>query len=189
MIVGAADGNDRDILGRAEALYQQMGMKRVYYSAYVPVNLPSSQQARTPLLREHRVYQADWLMRFYGFRAGEILGERPNLDLAVDPKIAWAVANYRLFPLDVNTAPKELLLRVPGLGPRSVERILAARRLARISYEALGKTGAVMRRARYFISAQGRRPYPLVDDPERVYRALAGQDKEAHQQLSFLEAV
>ena len=187
MIVGAGEGSDRDILLRAQSLYQTMRMKRVYYSAFVPVNLPEAQQGRTPLLREHRVYQADWLMRFYGFEAGEILGDSPFLDLKVDPKAAWAVNNFRLFPLDVNTAPREMLLRVPGLGPRSVARILAARRLARISYETLAKTGAVMRRARYFVSAQGHRPYPWAEDPERVYRALSGQDGEAHQQLSFLE--
>ena len=190
MIVGAGEGDDRAILTRAQSLYRLMGMKRVYYAAYVPVNLPAAERGSTPLLREHRLYQADWLMRFYGFEAGEILGEaQPLLDLAVDPKAAWALRNYHLFPLDVNTAPREMLLRVPGLGPGSVARILASRRLSRLNYEALGKTGAVMRRARYFVSAQGRRPCPWTDDPARVYRALAGQDREAHQQLSFLEAV
>lgn len=186
MIVGAGDSDDRDILSRAAALYQGMRMKRVYYSAFVPVDSPGQ---GVPLLREHRVYQADWLIRFYGFEAGEILEKRPFLDLKVDPKIAWAVDHFELFPLDVNTAPREMLLRVPGLGPKAVERILAARRAAYLNYEALGKTGAVMRRARYFLSAQGKRPYPLTDDPARVYQALSGQDKAAHQQLSFLEAV
>lgn len=190
MLVGAGDSADRDILSRSESLYRQMRMKRVYYSAFVPVNADvAGDRPTAPLLREHRVYQADWLMRFYGFQAGEILGKRPNLDLKVDPKIAWAVDHFDLFPLDVNTAPREMLLRVPGLGPRAVERILEARRLSRISYDALGKTGAVMRRARYFLSAQGRRPYPMMDDPARVYQALSGQDREANRQLSFLEAV
>ncbi|MDD4080865.1 MAG: putative DNA modification/repair radical SAM protein [Eubacteriales bacterium] len=191
MILGAGDSDDREVLGRAESLYQTVGMKRVYYSAYVPVNLPPEEavRARTPLLREHRVYQADWLMRFYGFEAREILGERRFLDQKVDPKIAWAVDNFHLFPLDVNTAPREMLLRVPGLGPRTVQRILAARRLAAISYDSLAKTGAVMKRARHFVTAFGRRPYPLTDDPERVYRALAGADTDACRQLSFLDAV
>jgi len=191
MILGAGNSDDREVLNKAESLYQMMGMKRVYYSAYVPVNLPLEEaiRVRTPLLREHRVYQADWLMRFYGFQAREILGERRFLDQKVDPKAAWAVDNFHLFPLDVNTAPREMLLRVPGLGPRAVQRILQARRLAAISYDSLAKTGAVMKRARHFITAQGRRPHLLTDDPGRVYRALAGEDKDAFRQLSFLDTV
>ncbi len=191
MIVGAGDSDDRDILARAETLYRQMQLKRVYYSAYVPVNQQeaSGSTFRVPLLREHRVYQADWLMRFYGFSAGEILGERPLLDLRVDPKTAWALDNYHLFPLDVNTAPLEMLLRVPGVGPKTARRILAGRRLAYLSYDTLKKTGAVMTRARYFLSAQGRSPYGWTEDPGKVYRALAGDDAAGCQQLSFLEAV
>ncbi|MHC1787575.1 MAG: putative DNA modification/repair radical SAM protein [Christensenellales bacterium] len=190
MIVGAGDSSDREILTCAESLYQQMQLKRVYYSAYVPVNrrlLPAG-SPEAPLLREHRVYQADWLMRFYGFQAREILGERQLLDLKVDPKIAWAIDNFHLFPLDVNTAPLALLLRVPGIGPRSAQRILASRRLARLTYDSLKKTGAIMTRARYFLDAQGQRPYPRLEDPQRVYSVLAGCDPDNFTQLSFLEA-
>ncbi len=190
MIVGAGDSDDRDILTCAQGLYQQVQLKRVYYSAYVPVNqrILSDGPIRAPLLREHRVYQADWLMRFYGFQAQEILGSRQFLDLRVDPKIAWAVDNYPLFPLDVNTAPLEMLLRVPGIGPRSAQRILAARRLARLTYDTLKKTGTVLTRARYFLVADGYRPYPRVNDPGRVYNILAGEDDQSCKQLSFLEA-
>lgn len=192
MIVGAGRSNDRDILTRAESLYRQVQLKRVYYSAYVPVNplaLPGGIAPAAPLLREHRVYQADWLLRFYGFGAQEILGRRTLLDLQVDPKAAWAVDNYHLFPVDVNTAPLELLLRVPGIGITSARRIVASRRLARLSYDSLKKTGAVMARARYFLTADGRRPYPLHDDPQQVYRCLAFKDGGGFEQLSFLEAV
>ncbi len=189
MIVGAGDSDDREILTRAETLYQQIQLKRVYYSAYVPVNrqLSSAGGGETPLLREHRVYQADWMLRFYGFRAEEILGSRPYLDLKVDPKTAWAIDNFHLFPLDVNSAPLEMLLRVPGIGPRSAQRILASRRLARLDYGTLRKTGTVMPRARYFLTADGRRPFPRPDDPAKVYRALAGTEEQQYQQLSFLE--
>lgn len=190
MIVGAGDSDDRDILTCAEGLYQQIQLKRVYYSAYVPVNRHdvSIGSIHAPLLREHRVYQADWLMRFYGFEAREILGARDFLDLKVDPKIAWAIDNYHLFPLDVNTAPLEMLLRIPGIGPRSAQRILASRRLVRLNYDTLKKTGTVMTRARYFLTADGQRPYPSLNDPGKVYRVLSGLDEENFKQLSFLEA-
>lgn len=191
MIVGAGDSDDRDILFRSEELYGEMRLKRVYYSAFVPVNQPdfSFSTVKVPLLREHRVYQADWLMRFYGFNAGEILGTRPFLDLKVDPKTAWAVDNFHLFPMDVNTAPLEMLLRVPGVGPKTARRILASRRLGRLDYDHLKKTGAVMTRARYFLTAEGRRPYRWQDDPGKVYSALAGEDEENCRQLSFLEGI
>ena len=190
MIVGAGDSDDREILTCAEGLYRQIQLKRVYYSAYVPVNQKDIfiGVVQAPLLREHRVYQADWLMRFYGFEAREILGTRHFLDLKVDPKIAWAIDNYHLFPLDVNTAPLEMLLRIPGIGPRSAQRILASRRLVRLNYDTLKKTGTVMARARYFLTADGQRPYPGLNDPGKVYRALSGMDEENFKQLSFLEA-
>ena len=190
MILGAGDSNDRDTLFKAESLYLGMGLKRVYYSAYVPVNegTLALTTAGPPLQREHRVYQADWLMRFYGFNAEEILGSRSFLDLKVDPKIAWAIDNFSLFPLDVNTAPLEMLLRVPGIGPRSAKRILDSRRLARLTYDTLRKTGTVMGRARYFLVADGRRPHPFESDAGKVYRALAREDGGSVQQLSFLGA-
>lgn len=187
MIVGAGDSDDRDILTCAQTLYQKVQLKRVYYSAYVPVGPAAVPGVRPPLLREHRVYQADWLMRFYGFGAGEILGPRTHLDLRIDPKAAWALDHFDRFPVDVNTAPLELLLRVPGIGPHSAGRILEARRGARLTYDTLGLTGAVMKRARHFLTAQGRRPFPRMEDPAQIYRLLAGSDPDGVQQLSFLE--
>lgn len=136
MIVGASDTTDAAILQTSSALYRQQQLRRVYYSAYSPI--PQSDQclpARpAPMVREHRLYQADWLLRFYGFRVDELTTDtQPNLDLRVDPKTSWAVRHPQCFPTDVNAAPRELLLRVPGLGQRSVDRILRARRLHRLT--------------------------------------------------------
>ena len=135
-------------------------MKRVYYSGYVPVVqnnslLPTTVKA--PLLREHRLYQADWLLRFYGFKADEILSsENPDLDLEVDPKCNWALKNIHLFPVEVNTASIEELLRVPGIGNITARRILHSRRFSRVTFEDLRKIGVVLKRAKYFILCQGK---------------------------------
>ncbi|NLI93886.1 MAG: putative DNA modification/repair radical SAM protein [Peptococcaceae bacterium] len=160
MIVGATNDTDLAILKATETLYQRFQLKRVYFSAYVPVNegpnLPAISTA-PPLLREHRLYQADWLLRFYHFKADEIVTlEYPRLDTELDPKISWALRNMHLFPLEINKAAYEELLRIPGIGVTSALRIVRQRRLTPISYDHLSKMGVVMKRAKYFITCQGR---------------------------------
>ncbi len=155
MIIGATAENDHTILQKSDALYRLPQLKRVYYSAYIPVNSDSrlpTPAALPPLLREHRLYQADWLLRFYAFRVDEILpATQQQLDPELDPKTAWALRQLEHFPVDINRASKEELLRIPGVGVRSVKRILAARRYQRLQLEDLKKLGVVMKRARYFI--------------------------------------
>ena len=159
MIVGATPESDRQILRLSEGLYHKYSLKRVFYSAYIPVTedrrLPAA-DTKPPLLREHRLYQADWLLRFYDFTASEILTEEePNFNPYLDPKCNWAIQHYGMFPVDVNTAPKEWLLRVPGIGPKSALRILSARRQAQLDLEGLRRIGVVLKRAQYFIVCRG----------------------------------
>lgn len=159
LIVGASDDSDLKILNLTQSLYDKLNLKRVYYSAFVPVNndnrLPSIKNP--PTLREHRLYQADWLLRFYGFRANELLDDKnPNFNINFDPKTNWALSNIHLFPIEVNKASKEMLLRVPGIGARSVQRILAIRRVTSLSFEDLKKIGVVLKRAQYFITCKGK---------------------------------
>ena len=155
LIVGADESDDRRILALSETLYGAYGLKRVYYSAYSPIPKPSATlpAAPPPLQREHRLYQADWLMRYYGFDAGELLpAEGPGtLPLDIDPKMAWALAHRDRFPVDVNAAERELLLRVPGLGVRNVDRIVAARRQRRLRYQDLVRLRCNMKAARAFV--------------------------------------
>ncbi len=157
MIIGASPETDGQILKLTEALYRNMGLKRVYYSSYVPVVksslLPS---VGAGLLREHRLYQADWLIRFYGFDVDEIVGEGENLSKEYDPKCAWALRNMHLFPVEVNTAPLASLLRVPGIGAKSAYKIIAARKYGKISFENLVKMRVVLKRARHFITCNGK---------------------------------
>ncbi|MDP4133860.1 MAG: putative DNA modification/repair radical SAM protein [Bacillota bacterium] len=160
MIIGATGDTDCQIMRLAEGLYNKYSLKRVYYSAYVPMNddsnLPSV-DTKPPLLREHRIYQADWLLRFYGFKASELLDDkRPNFSLNLDPKADWAIGNYHLFPLDVNKASYEMLLRVPGIGVTSARRIITARRMAVLEYQDLKKFGVVLKRAQFFITVKGK---------------------------------
>ncbi len=159
LIVGATRDNDMNILTLSEALYKQFKLKRVYYSAYIPIashpNLPSI--SGPPLLREHRIYQADWLLRFYGFKAKELLDiENPNFDEDLDPKCCWAVRNIHLFPVEVNRVDYQMLLRVPGIGMKSAKRIITARRSSNLNYEDLKKIGVVLKRAKYFITCKGK---------------------------------
>ena len=154
MIVGASGESDSHILRLSEALYGKYELKRVFYSAYVPVvgsSLLPSVDTKPPLLREHRLYQADWLLRYYGFTAGELLSEDENFDLYLDPKCNWAIKHLEYFPVNVNTAPYETLLRVPGIGVVSAKRIIAARRSRSLDMAALKKMGVVLKRAKYFI--------------------------------------
>ncbi|OGS05960.1 MAG: putative DNA modification/repair radical SAM protein [Elusimicrobia bacterium RIFCSPLOWO2_02_FULL_61_11] len=159
LIIGATPETDREIIKLSEALYDKMRLKRVYYSAFVPIMKDSRLPVLLdpPLLREHRLYQADWLLRFYGFTADELLDEKhPTLDLSFDPKTVWAINNLHLFPLEVNKAPYEELLRVPGIGVTSARRILRARRAGPLSLDDLKKLGVVMKRAVYFVTAGGK---------------------------------
>ena len=160
MIVGASPETDYHILQLTEGLYQKYNLKRVFYSAYIPVTedtrLPAL-DTKPPLLREHRLYQADWLLRFYGFRAEELLDEQaPSFDPRLDPKCCWALRHPEFFPVEVNRADYEALLRVPGLGVVSARRILTARRTGPLRLENLPKLGVVMKRAQYFLTANGR---------------------------------
>ncbi|MGA9251967.1 MAG: putative DNA modification/repair radical SAM protein [Roseobacter sp.] len=167
MIVGADGSTDATVLGQSTRLYSSYKLKRVYYSAFSPIPDASSKLplVSPPLAREHRLYQADWLLRFYGFDLDEITGHRKdgNLDLEIDPKLAWALAHRGLFPMDVNTAPREMLLRIPGFGTKTVGRILTTRRLRRLRFEDLARMGASMKKARAFITAQGWSPGGLSD--------------------------
>ena len=159
MIIGATPETDYQILKLSSALYQKYGLRRVFYSAYMPVvqgrNLPALTQ-KPPLLREHRLYQADWLLRYYGFQASEILDEsHPTLNPLIDPKCNWALNHMEHFPMEVNRAPYESLLRVPGIGVKSAGRIVTARRAGRLSFQGLKKLGVVLKRAQYFITCSG----------------------------------
>lgn len=160
LIVGASPERDVNILRLSEGLYKSYKLKRVYYSGYVPVvshPLLPSVVTSPPLLREHRLYQADWLLRFYGFGAEEILDEEhPDLSMEFDPKTDWAIRNIQNFPIEVNRADYEMLIRVPGIGVKSARRILAARQMASIDYELLKKFGVVLKRAKYFITCKGK---------------------------------
>lgn len=176
MIIGASPESDRAIVKIAENLYHKYELKRVYYSAYIPVNSDSLLPAVTtepPLLREHRLYQADWLMRYYKFSAEEILTEaKPNFNLYLDPKANWAVQHYEQFPVDVQSAGYELLLRIPGIGPESAKNIVKARKYYRLQLSDLKKLGVVIKRAQYFISCNRERPAGLIHDPEWVIASL-----------------
>ena len=189
MIVGATAETDYTILRLTQALYQKYALKRVYFSAYVPVAdnpLLPAVNTPPPLLREHRLYQADWLLRYYGFQAEELLDPaHPNLHTAIDPKCSWAVQHMEHFPVDVQTAPREMLLRVPGIGPRSVKRILYTRRAARLDFEALRRIGVVLRRAQYFILCSGRPMPGLRTDPESVLRALISDEQQKNYDVPY----
>lgn len=165
MIVGADTATDGSILRTASGLYTGFGLKRVYYSAFSPIPQSAAilPAIKPPLMREHRLYQADWLMRFYGFGVEEIAPPAGQLDLAIDPKLAWALAHRGLFPLDVNRAPREMLLRVPGFGVRTVDRILATRRHRRLGYDDLLRLNAPMKKAQAFITCTGWSPGGLTD--------------------------
>ena len=178
MIIGATPETDRQILALTEGLYRKYQLKRVFFSAYMPVvsdrNLPA-RDTPPPLLREHRLYQADWLLRFYGFSAGEILDDQhPDFNPLLDPKCNWAVNHMEHFPVEVNRAPYEMLLRVPGIGVKSAKRIRAARRYAALDFDALKKLGVVLKRARYFILCSGKSISPLpMDNPAVIAGAVS----------------
>lgn len=185
MIIGASPEKDSQIVRLTQSLYRSMGLRRVYYSSYVPVvhdsllpDLPAGQ------LREHRLYQADWLLRFYGFTAEEIAPENENLPLDLDPKCAWALRNMQLFPVEVNHAPLELLLRVPGIGGRSAQKILQARKYTNLTFEHLQKMRVVLKRARHFITANGKFYGAKNETAVRGF-LTAGENNENSRQLSL----
>ncbi len=195
MIVGATPETDYHILNLTSALYKKYGLKRVFFSAYIPVaggrNLPSV-DTKPPLLREHRLYQADWLLRFYKFEASEILSQNdPNLNVLVDPKCNWALQNLRCFPVEANTAPYDTLLRVPGLGVRSAQRIVEARRVSSLDFDGLKKIGVVLKRARYFLLCKGRPMEGTIMTHDAITRALisaaAGERFHQAEQFSLFE--
>lgn len=178
MIIGATGESDYQIMSVSEALYGRFKMKRVFYSAYVGVNEDSRLPAvgtLPPLLREHRLYQADWLIRFYGFKAAELLSKRqPNFNLLLDPKCDWAVRHLEAFPVEVMTADYYQLLRVPGIGVNSARRICRARRYGGLRFEDLKKMGVVLKRAMYFITCQGRVYMPFRMDERFITTNLLG---------------
>lgn len=199
MIVGATGESDFQLLNVAESLYDKFSLKRVFYSAFVNVTgdkeLPAL-PGGPPLLREHRLYQADWLLRFYGFRASELLDEKkPFFNVFLDPKEDWAVRNLGQFPVEVNRAPRELLLRVPGIGVKSANRILAARKTANLTFADLKKIGVVLKRAVYFITCNGKMMYPVSLEEDSIVRNLTshkdrirfGTDGMTYHQMSLFD--
>lgn len=188
MIIGAGGESDFAILNRSENLYKNFGLKRVYYSAYVPVN-KSGILANTdavPMVREHRIYQADWLLRFYNFKAEEILDEKnPFIDPLFDPKANWAVQNWHLFPMEINRASYKDLIRIPGIGVTSAKRIVMVRRHNVIKYEHLKKLGVVIKRAKYFITVNGEFMGFRKESPELIRNALMEKEKMEMRQLKL----
>ena len=177
LLVGAAGERDLTLLRLTEGLYSRYSLKRVYFSAYIPVasnpNLPAL-TTKPPLKREHRLYQADWLLRFYGFTSSELLdASHPDLDLAVDPKVDYALRHPELYPVEVNTADYEMLLRIPGIGVTSAGRIVAARKFGSLNEAGLKKIGVVLKRARYFITIQGRFPGSCTPDNPALREVLS----------------
>jgi len=187
MVVGATPENDLQVLRLADQLYQEKGLKRVYYSGYIPIKTDERIPMLTqpPLLRENRLYQADWLMRFYGFKIGEIVDDaNPDLDPAMDPKLSYALRHPALFPVDVNKADYGMILRIPGVGVKSARKIIAARRFGRLRYEHLQQFGVVLKRAKYFLTCADRIPVHAGLDPSLVRRQLL-HDKPVERQLSL----
>ncbi len=176
MIIGATPETDYQVISVAESLYKKFALKRVFYSAFVRINedeqlpvLPGG----PPLLREHRLYQADWLLRYYGFQAKELLSEKkPNFNVLLDPKCDWALGHLEQFPVEINRADYYTILRVPGIGPKSAQRIVRARRMGTVDFEDLKRMGVVLKRALYFITCSGRMMYPVKLEEDYITRNL-----------------
>ena len=192
IIVGATRESDYQMMMVAQALYRQYDLKRVFFSAYVGLNEDSSLPApggKPPLLREHRLYQADWLLRYYGFRAEELLSEeRPNFNVLLDPKCDWAVRHLEYFPVEIMKADYERLLRVPGIGAKSARRILQARKFAALDFPDLKKLGVVLKRAHYFIVCQGRQMYPVRLEENRITAGLISDSQKKNWQIEYGES-
>lgn len=175
LIVGASPESDLSIMNLSQGLYDKYSLKRVYYSAYIPINqgnnLPILKSP--PVMREHRLYQGDWLLRLYGFRANELLNEQnPNFDINFDPKTSWALRNMHLFPIEINKAPYEMLIRVPGIGLNGAKKIISARRLTNLTFEDLKKLRIVLKRAQYFILCNGKYNGNVSYDDEKIRLAM-----------------
>lgn len=187
MIIGATPENDYQILSVAEALYQKFDLKRVFYSAFVRVNEDSLLPALPggpPLLREHRLYQADWLLRFYGFEAQELLSpEKPNFNVLLDPKCDWALRHLEQFPVEINRADYAMLLRVPGIGVKSAQRIVKARRMGGLDFADLKRIGVVLKRALYFITCRGKTMYPIKLEEDYITRHLLDEQERRNLEL------
>lgn len=202
MIIGATPETDYQIINVAEALYKKFGLKRVFYSAFIHVNedknLPAKTDEGPPLLREHRLYQADWLLRYYHFEAKELLSEdNPNFNVLLDPKCNWALKHLEEFPVEVNKASYEMLLRVPGLGYKSAMRIVKARRIGVLDFPDLKKMGIVLKRAMYFLTCNGKMMYPTKMDEDYITRNLLNTNEHlpegvtgmTYRQLSLFDDV
>ncbi|MBY0758661.1 putative DNA modification/repair radical SAM protein [Sellimonas caecigallum] len=202
MIIGATPESDYQIIHVAESLYQKFQLKRVFYSAFIHVNEDASLPARTdegpPLLREHRLYQADWLLRYYHFSASELLSEKqPNFNVLLDPKCDWAIRHLEWFPVEVNRADYQVLLRVPGIGYTSARRIVKARKFGSLDFEDLRKMGVVLKRALYFITCKGRMMYPVKMEQDYILRNIldpreklpGGLGEMGYRQLSLFDDV
>lgn len=201
MIIGATGESDYTLIQTTQQLYQHYDLKRVFYSAYIPVNDDSVLPAigtPPPLLREHRLYQADWLLRYYGFQANELLSEeKPNFNEQIDPKCNWAIRHLDIFPVEVQTAPYDMLLRIPGIGPKSAGRIMYARRYGRLDYDSLKKMGVVLKRAHYFITCNGKQMYNTPIEEQYITRQLittngkenwqVANSKKDYQQMSLAD--
>lgn len=189
MIIGATPENDYQILSVAEALYNKFDLKRVFYSAYVALNEDSKLPAlntRPPLLREHRLYQADWLLRFYGFEANELLSEdKPNFNMFLDPKCEWALRHLEYFPVEVNTATYAMLLRIPGVGVKSARRIMMARKSTVLDFEHLKRIGVVLKRAHYFITCKGRMMHQTKIDEDYITRQILQLENKKNWELEY----
>lgn len=191
MIIGATNETDLQIIQSADQLYRGFSLKRVYYSGYVPVlsdnRLPSLDSA-VPMLRENRLYQADWLMRFYGFEANEIVDPlQPNLDLEIDPKLSWALRHLHVFPVDINKADLPIILRVPGIGITSARKIVAARKFASLTWEGLKKIGVAINRAKYFISCSNPALEKKEHTAEKIRQFILHTSKTKYQALQPLQ--
>lgn len=189
MIVGATQENDYQILTIAESLYRKFELKRVFYSAYVALNedkdLPQV-GTKPPLLREHRLYQADFLLRFYGFAAKELLSEeKPNFNVYLDPKCDWAIRHLEYFPVEINRADYEMLLRVPGIGVKSAQRIKRARRSAKLDFDQLKRIGVVLKRAHYFITCNGKMLYHTKIEEDYITRRILELDHAKNWQMDY----
>ena len=189
MIVGATPENDYQIMMVAQALYRQFDLKRVFYSAYIALNDDSNLPAvgtKPPLLREHRLYQADWLLRFYGFEAEELLTEiQPNFNVYLDPKCEWALRHLEYFPVEVNKATYQMLLRIPGIGVKSARRIVGARKSTALDFNDLKRIGVVLKRAHYFITCNGKMMYQTKIDEDYITRRILELDRKKNWELDY----